>query len=77
MKDMLNDFQKISLPLWILLAVLLLSQSLWLFRDAQKRGANPWFWGFWGLLSFPSPLILYLIFVRKVFHREKSDKSSK
>jgi short subunit fatty acids transporter len=56
---------------WALLAVLLLSQSIWLFRDAQKRNAKPWLWGFWGLLNFPTPLIVYLILIRKVFRSKK------
>ena len=51
---------------WILVAILLLTQGSWLFRDAQKRGANPWFWGIYGLTSFPTPYVLYwLLVIRK------------
>ena len=57
---------------WILLFVILFSQSFWIFRDAGKRGANSWLWGFWGLLQFPTPLVVYLIVVRKIFKKKKN-----
>ena len=59
---------------WAGLAALVLAQGIWLFVDARKRGSFPWFWGVWGLISFPLPSLLYLIFVRKVF-RSRSRKS--
>jgi hypothetical protein len=49
---------------------LLLLQSIWLFRDAQKRKANPWLWGIWALTSVPTPLIVYFIVVRKIFRKK-------
>jgi len=61
---------KLTLFHWIILGVLLLSQSMWLFRDAQKRKANPWIWGIWALTSVPTPLIVYLIVVRKIFRKK-------
>jgi len=57
--------------LWILLAIILLSQSIMLFRAASKSGANRWFWAIWGLMQFPCPAIFYLLIVRKVWKREK------
>jgi hypothetical protein len=62
-----------TLPLyqWMLVGLLLLSQSIWLFRDAQKRSAYPWLWGLWGLIQFPTPLVVYLIIVRKIFRKGK------
>ncbi|MCX7746769.1 MAG: sigmaY antisigma factor component [Clostridia bacterium] len=56
---------------WVLLAAILIPQSTWLFFDARKRGANYWFWGIWGIIQAPCPLIFYLIFVRKIFKRKK------
>lgn len=65
-------------PVWVVVLVmalvvpLLLAQGSWLFIDARKRGAHPWFWGIWGLFQFPWPLILYLLIVRKgVFRNRK------
>ena len=54
---------------WALLAVILFSQSIWLFQDAQKRHANPWLWGLWGLIQCPTPLVVYLLVVRKGWSR--------
>ncbi|WP_055105212.1 hypothetical protein [Paenibacillus ihumii] len=55
-----------TLPPWwvfVLLAVLLLVQGTWMFIDARKRGRNAWFWGLWGVINFPSPLLVYLLVV--------------
>jgi|GEM_PF-269603 len=43
---------------------ILLFQSTWLFLDAQKKGHSEWFWGILGLIQFPLPLFIYLLFVR-------------
>ncbi|NLW55898.1 MAG: hypothetical protein GX050_04660 [Firmicutes bacterium] len=51
--------------LYILLAVLLFSQALWIFTDARKRGENAWLWGLLGLLNVPSSLIVYLLVTRR------------
>jgi len=53
---------------WVLLGVLLTAQGWWIFRDAKRRGYNPWLWGAFGLLNVPSSLIIYLL-VRN--YREK------
>ena len=66
-------FHELPLPAWIALAVLLLTQSSWLFLDAQKHKAKPWLWGLWGLTQFPTPLVVYLIVVRKVFRKKKAE----
>ncbi|MCK6255998.1 sigmaY antisigma factor component [Fictibacillus sp. WQ 8-8] len=56
-------------PLWtlILVVIILLCQSTWLFLDGRKRGYRYWFWSLWGLIQCPFPLLFYLIFARKVF----------
>lgn len=57
--------------LLLVLAVMpiLLAQSTYLFIDARKREAYPWLWGLWGLISAPTPLIVYLLIVRKIYKR--------
>nr|WP_309098969.1 sigmaY antisigma factor component [Fredinandcohnia onubensis] len=56
--------------LFIVAVIILLIQSFWLFLDARKRGHNYWFWGIWGLIQTPLPLIFYLIFARKIYRRK-------
>jgi hypothetical protein len=61
-----------SVWFWLLLLLILGSQSTWLFLDARKRERLPWFWALWGLIQFPLPLIFYWIFIRRGwFNRNK------
>ncbi|MNZ67837.1 Negative regulatory protein YxlD [compost metagenome] len=53
-----------SVWFWLAIASILITQSTWLFIDARKRGSLHWFWGIWGLIQFPLPLVFYFIFVR-------------
>lgn len=66
---MIDELSKLPLPLWILIAILLLAQGTWLFIDARKHTRYYWFWGLWGLIYFPLPLILYALIVRKMHRR--------
>lgn len=50
---------------------ILLAQSIYLFIDARKRDSFPWFWGLWGLIQAPMPLLFYLLFVRKIFRKRR------
>lgn len=50
----------------LLLALLLLSQGLYLFYDARKKGRYAWLWGIAGLIQFPLPLLAYLIYHNKL-----------
>lgn len=68
---MTADLYGIPVYGWILVACLVLPQGIFLFRDAQKHGENPWLWGIWGLTTFPLPIVLYLIFIRKIFKKRK------
>lgn len=68
MEPMTQELSQMPLWGWILLGILLFTQSTWLFLDASKRKAAPWFWGIWGLIQCPTPLIVYLFVVRKI-HR--------
>ncbi len=77
MSDMHSDLSKMPLIGWIALAVLLFSQSIWLFNDAQRRNRNPWFWGVWGLIQCPTPLVVYFIVVRKILKNKKFKNKNK
>jgi hypothetical protein len=61
---------ELTLPVIILVATILLSQSLYLFLDARKRNHNYWLWGIVGLIQAPMPTLFYLIFVRKIFKKK-------
>ncbi|MEO3945012.1 sigmaY antisigma factor component [Gorillibacterium sp. CAU 1737] len=54
----------LALWAWLFLAAILLTQGIWLFRDARKRGAWYWFWGLWGCIQAPTPLLVYWLTVR-------------
>jgi hypothetical protein len=58
-----------SLGLIVFVAILLLSQSLFLFLNAKKHQHNYWLWGILGLIQAPLPTIVYLIFIRKIWKR--------
>ncbi|MFZ7133251.1 MAG: hypothetical protein ACOWWR_12935 [Eubacteriales bacterium] len=73
-----SNFQQemTSIPVcaWILIIFLLLAQGVWIFKDAQKKGIFPWLWGIWGLLNFPTPLVLYyFVVIRRI--KKRSHKS--
>ncbi|SDG47739.1 hypothetical protein SAMN04488542_14613 [Fontibacillus panacisegetis] len=64
------------LPPWwalVLIALLLLIQSTWMFIDARKRGRRAWLWGLWGVLNCPSSLIVYLLVVVWADYRKKRE----
>lgn len=65
----MGSFQQemLSVPIWawILIIPQLLIQGIWIFQDAQKRGVFPWLWGLWGLISFPTPWIVYYFVVMR------------
>ncbi|MBA4535632.1 sigma-Y antisigma factor component [Bacillus aquiflavi] len=49
----------------VLVIIVLLAQSLYLFFDARKNGHNYWLWGILGLIQAPTPLLIYFLFIRK------------
>ena len=55
---------KIDLIIFLIVAIILLIQSIYLFTDARKNGMNYWFWGIIGLIQAPMPLIFYLLVKR-------------
>lgn len=54
----------------IFVPAILLSQSIFLFTNARKHGHNYWLWGILGLIQAPVPLLVYLVFARKIFRRD-------
>ncbi len=63
----MND--ELSLTVIIIVACILLLQSIFLFLDARKRNHNYWLWGILGLIQAPMPTLFYLLFIRKVFRK--------
>lgn len=57
----------------LLISPILILQSRWVYRDAEKKGMNKWFWGIFCLLNTPSNPLLYLLFR----HFKKNSTSSK
>ncbi|WP_379210716.1 sigmaY antisigma factor component [Paenibacillus sp. GCM10012303] len=60
-----------QLPPWalVLLTLVLLGQSTFIFLDARKRAKYPWLWGMWGLIQAPMPLVVYWIVYRTNWFR--------
>ncbi|BCG61004.1 hypothetical protein PUR_44290 [Paenibacillus sp. URB8-2] len=56
---------------WAVLATVLMTQGALLFRDARARGRWHWFWGLWGMTTFPLPTVLYLLLVVFPENRQK------
>ena len=63
--------EEVSFPLLMVVAVILISQSTFLFTNARKHGHNYWLWGILGLIQAPVPTLVYLLFVRKLWRRKK------
>ncbi|NYE05611.1 hypothetical protein F4694_002364 [Bacillus niacini] len=61
---------ELSPALIIIVAAILLLQSIFLFLDARKRNHNYWLWGIIGLIQAPMPTLFYLLFVRKMFSKK-------
>lgn len=66
--------EEISVQLIVIVAVILISQSIFLFTNARKHGHNYWFWGIIGLIQAPMPTLFYLIFVRKLWRKKSKIK---
>ncbi len=63
--------------LLVFLMLLLLSQGVWIFYDASKRGENKWLWGIYGLIQIPTSLIVYLIVTRKLLKTKNCIKCNR
>jgi|SRR6056297_1905273 len=67
----MEELRTIPSAFFIFLAMVLFAQGTWIYLDAEKRGANKWLWGFFGLLNVPSNLIVYLIVTRIVMKPDR------
>jgi hypothetical protein len=66
---MLEELLALPWYVWVILPPVLFAQGTWLFVDARRRDSFPWFWGLWGMISFPLPIVLYLLIVRRMDRR--------
>jgi len=66
---MLEELLALPWYVWVILPPVLFAQGTWLFVDARRRYSFPWFWGLWGMISFPLPIVLYLLIVRRMDRR--------
>lgn len=55
---------EMNLYVFPIAAMILLTQSIYMFVDARKNGMNYWFWGIIGLIQAPLPVIFYLLIKR-------------
>ncbi|XXM74027.1 sigmaY antisigma factor component [Lysinibacillus sphaericus] len=62
---------KDEMYLLLLIIPVLLAQSIYLFLDARKNGHLYWFWGLWGLIQTPMPLIFYMLFAKKIWKKSR------
>ena len=69
------DMTQEKLLLLLYISPLLFAQSIFLFLHAKKKGANAWFWGIWGLIQTPTPLLFYYLFVVRPFHKKRRPSS--
>jgi hypothetical protein len=65
---------ELTLPTIIMVVLILLFQSIFLFLDARKRNFNYWLWGILGLIQAPMPTLFYLVFVRKIFLKRNQNE---
>lgn len=68
----MNELKELPLWFFVIIVPFLLVQGTWMFIDAGKRGKWRWFWGLWGLINVPTPILIYLFFVRLPDERKKS-----
>ncbi|WP_231686772.1 sigmaY antisigma factor component [Bacillus sp. JCM 19034] len=69
----MNELKELNLSILILLSIILFIQSIWLFKDAQKRRGFKWFWGIWGLQVSQCQFffIFYLLYGLRIDGRRK------
>lgn len=74
MNDFFNTSTEIPPWFWVFYVLVILPQGIWLFRKSQKTTRFPWFWGIWGLIQFPLPILSYYIFVIRKQRKKKIKK---
>lgn len=61
----------------LLMTPILFLQSITLFLDARRKGASAWFWGVWGLIQFPMPLLFYYLVVVIPYRKNVAKREGK
>jgi Ribosomal protein L32 len=55
----------VAFPIIFIFLLIYLGQALWIYTDGRKRGIEyAWIWALLALVSFPVPLIIYIIISR-------------
>lgn len=68
----MSDLQQIPIWLFVLIFLFLFAQSTFLFIHSRRNGRLHWFWGLWGMLNVPTPLVVYLIYIKLIVpYRER------
>ncbi|RKD75140.1 hypothetical protein ATL39_0836 [Sinobaca qinghaiensis] len=68
----MNELQEIPIWLYILIFFFLFAQSTFLFIHSRRNGRLRWFWGIWGMLNVPTPLVVYIIYIKYIIpYRER------
>lgn len=66
----MNEINVVSISILLILVTI---QGTLIFRDAVKKNIpNPWIWGIIGLMNIPSSTIIYLIYRKLYFKKNRS-----
>lgn len=71
----MDELQQFPLWFYIILMSILVTQSIYLYIDARKRGHARWFWGLWGMIQAPMPILLYLLWSRVIIPARKKRRN--
>jgi len=73
----MNDMAQMEWLLWLGMGMILFAQSTGLFLHARSRGRKAWFWGLWGLVNFPLPMLTYFTLHAWYSRKQKRKTNSK
>ncbi|GGC99219.1 hypothetical protein GCM10011389_03080 [Pontibacillus salipaludis] len=62
---------EVPILVWCLIALLLVSQSTFLFVQAKKIGKAPWFWALIGLVQVPMPTVAFFVMKKLLWEKRK------
>jgi hypothetical protein len=66
----MNELNVVNISILLILVTI---QGTFIFRDAVKKNIpNPWIWGIIGLMNIPSSTIIYLIYRKYYFKKNRS-----
>lgn len=68
----MSEIQEIPVWLLVLIFLCLFAQSTFLFIHSRRNGHLRWFWGVWGMFNVPTPLVMYIIYIKLIIpYRER------